>query len=428
MLGAVFVLFFVLIFLGVPLAGCTGLPALLPYFANSHFTANPLFILRAVETNLDSTSMIAIPLFMLSGAIMAEGGISKRLFNIFALIVGDRTAGMPIAVIVTCLFYGAISGSGPATVAAVGGMTIPLLIELGYDKIFVAGLVATAGGLGVIIPPSIPFIVYGVACGVSIGDLFLAGIVPGFLVAFSLIAYAYIYCKRHGEDKEKIRANHARLKKTGFVHAFKEGFWAILTPVIILGGIYSGIVTPTEAACVSVFYAIFVCLVFYKSMTLKDIPRFLKGAVKSVGPICLLMGFAGAFGKVITLLHASTIIAGFLTETIQSRVLFLLMINIVFFFIGMVGETSSSIMIMGPVLLAAAQSYGVSEIQFGVILIINLAIGLVSPPIGVNLFVAAPMIEEPAMKVAKAAVPFMIAFLISLQLITYIPQLSLMFI
>nr|WP_280515703.1 TRAP transporter large permease [Cuneatibacter sp. NSJ-177] len=426
-MGIVFILFFVLIFLGVPLAACTALPSILPYVADNTFTGNYQFVLRAVVSALDSTSLIAIPLFMLSGSIMARGGISRRLFDVFAYFIGEVTAGIPCAVVVTCLFYGAISGSGPATVAAVGAMCIPILTKLGYDKIFSTALVATAGGLGVIIPPSIPFIVYGVACGVSVGDLFIAGIVPGILVAFVLMLYAYLYCKRRGEDKEKIRANHQELKKKGCLRVLKEGFWALLTPVIILGGIYSGIVTPTEAACVSIFYAIFVCLAFYKSMKLKELPAFLAGAVKSYAPMCLLLGFGGAFGKILHLLHAPEIISDYLTSTIDSKVLFLLLINVVFLFLGMVGETTSGIIIMGPVILTAAQSFGVSPIHFGVILIINLAIGLVSPPIGVNLFVAAPLVGESPMRIAKAAVPFMLFFLAALLIVTFVPQLSLLF-
>ena len=411
----------------MPLAACTALPSILPYVADNTFTGNYQFVLRAVVSALDSTSLIAIPLFMLSGSIMARGGISRRLFDVFAYFIGEVTAGIPCAVVVTCLFYGAISGSGPATVAAVGAMCIPILTKLGYDKIFSTALVATAGGLGVIIPPSIPFIVYGVACGVSVGDLFIAGIVPGILVAFVLMLYAYLYCKRRGEDKEKIRANHQELKKKGCLRVLKEGFWALLTPVIILGGIYSGIVTPTEAACVSIFYAIFVCLAFYKSMKLKELPAFLAGAVKSYAPMCLLLGFGGAFGKILHLLHAPEIISDYLTSTIDSKVLFLLLINVVFLFLGMVGETTSGIIIMGPVILTAAQSFGVSPIHFGVILIINLAIGLVSPPIGVNLFVAAPLVGESPMRIAKAAVPFMLFFLAALLIVTFVPQLSLLF-
>lgn len=428
MVGIVFLVFFVMIFLGIPLAVCTALPSILPYTVNAAFAGNYQFVLRAVVSALDSTSLIAIPLFMLSGSIMARGGLSKRLFDVFAYFIGEISAGMPCAVIVTCLFYGAISGSGPATVAAVGTMCIPILVNLGYDKIFATALVAVAGGLGVIIPPSIPFIVYGTSCGVSVGDLFLAGVIPGILVAVLLMAYAFIYCKRHGEDKEKLHANHQKLKEKGLFGVLKEGFWALLTPIIILGGIYSGIVTPTESACISIFYAIFVCMVFYKSMSFKDLPGFMAGAVKSYGPMCLLLGFGGAFGKILNLLHAPDIISSAVTGAISSKIVFLLLINLVFLFLGMVGETTSGIVIMGPVFLEAAIAYGVDPIHFGVILIVNLAIGLITPPIGVNLFVAAPLVDEPAMKIAKAAVPFMVMMLIALALITYIPQISLVFI
>ena len=292
MLGTVFAVFVVLLFLGIPIAGAIMIPTILPSLVLPAFAGNMKFLLRAVVSGLDSTPILAIPLFMLSGAIMAKGGISKKLFDIFAMFIGKVTAGMPCAVVITCLFYGAISGSGPATVAAVGAMCIPVLIELGYDKKFAAAIVATAGGLGVIIPPSIPFIMYGVTTGVSVGELFIAGIVPGFLIAFCLMFYCWIYCKRNGEDKERIAANHKALKDKGMFNVLKEGFWALLTPVIILGGIYSGAVTPTEAACVSVFYAIIVSVWIYKTMRLRDVITYMKDAVKSYAPICLLIAFA----------------------------------------------------------------------------------------------------------------------------------------
>lgn len=214
-----------------------GIPSLLPSLMDEGFAGNALYIMRSLVGGIDSTPIIAIPLFMLSGDLMAKGGISKRLFDIFAVLIGKKTAGIPCAVIVTCLFYGAISGSGPATAAAVGSMCIPLMLELGYDKKFTAALVAAAGGLGVIIPPSIPFVVFGVSTGVSIGALFVAGVIPGILIALALMINAYIYCRRNGEDKSLIADNHNSLKKRGVFRVFRDGFWALLSPVIILGGL-----------------------------------------------------------------------------------------------------------------------------------------------------------------------------------------------
>ena len=240
MLGIVFGAFVVLLFLGLPIAGSMIFSTLLPSFMVENFPGNLNYMLRAVVSGLDTMSILAIPLFMLSGAIMAQGGISRKLFDIFAVFIGKFKAGMPCAVVVTCLFYGAISGSGPATVAAVGAMCIPVLTELGYDRKFAAAIVATAGGLGVIIPPSIPMIMYGVTTGESVGDMFTAGIVPGVLIAASLMTYCILYCVRHGEDKERINKAVDALRSKGYLRVIWSGIPALLTPVIILGGIYSG--------------------------------------------------------------------------------------------------------------------------------------------------------------------------------------------
>ena len=424
MLGIVALMFIILLFLGFPIATAMIFPTMFPALMDPKFMGNMSMIIRAVESGWDSTPVLAIPLFMLSGAIMANGGISKKLFDIFAFFIGKVKAGMPCAVVVTCLFYGAISGSGPATVAAVGAMCIPVLVELGYDKIFAAAIVATAGGLGVIIPPSIPFIMYGVTTGTSVGDMFTGGIIPGFLIAFCLMAYCVIYCVKHGEDKAKINAAVDKLHEVGLWGVLKEGFWAILTPVIILGGIYSGIVTPTEAACVSVFYAIVVSCFIYRTMKVRDVWTFMKSAVKSYAPICLLLAFAIAMGRILTILQAPAIIAGIVTSTFSNRYTFLLVLNIIMLIMGMFMDTASAIAILGPILLQTATGFGIHAVQFGVILVTNLAIGLVSPPIGINLFVAAPLVESDSWTVGKKAIPFIGFFLVALALITLIPAFS----
>ncbi len=424
MLGMVAGVFVVLLFLGFPIATSMMLPTMLPTLMDSTFAGNMSFLIRAIESGWDTTPTLAIPLFMLSGAIMANGGISKKLFDVFAFFFGKLKAGMPCCVVITCLFYGAISGSGPATVAAVGAMCIPILVELGYDKVFAAAIVATAGGLGVIIPPSIPFIMYGVVTGTSVGDMFTGGILPGILIALCLMIYCVMYCIKHGEDKEKINASVGALREKGFFGIFKEGFWAILTPVIILGGIYSGIVTPTEAACVSVFYAIIISCFVYKTMKVKDIWTFMKSAVKSYAPICLLLAFAIALGRVLTLLQAPALIANLITSTFSNKYTFLLVLNLILLVMGMFMDTASAISILGPILLATATGFGIHAVQFGVILVTNLAIGLVSPPIGINLFVAAPLADTDSWTLGKKAIPFIGFFLVALVLITLVPSLS----
>lgn len=363
---------------------------------------------------------------MLSGALMTRGGISKRLFDVFAIIAGRKTAGTPCAVVITCLFYGAISGSGPATAAAVGAMCIPILRELGYGKEFSAAIVATAGGLGVIIPPSIPFIMYGLFTGESVGSLFLAGILPGCLIALTLCFYCWFYCKTKGEDKAKISENYDSLKQRGFRNVLKDGFWALLTPVIILGGIYGGFVTPTEAACISVFYALLICLFIYKSIRLRDIPHFFKDAIASYAPLLLCIALAQGFSRILILVKASDAIQSLIAATIHGKTALLLVLILLLLFIGMFMDCGPAVMIIAPILLPVAKSFGVNGIHLGVIMVTALAIGFVTPPFGMNLFVTAPIVEIPVVELGKKALPFILCFILALLLIAFIPQISLL--
>ncbi|MEN1759313.1 TRAP transporter large permease [Anoxynatronum sibiricum] len=375
----------------------------------------------------DTTPILAVPLFILGGVLMAEGGISRRLFNFFAYFVGNLPGGLPCAVILTCLFYGAISGSGPATTAAVGSMTIPFLVEMGYNKTWSAGMIATAGGLGVIIPPSIPFVLYSLATGVSTGALFLGGILPGILIGLAMMVYAVIYCIRNGEDKEKINIKMSELRAKGFLSLLKESFWALMSPIIVLGGIYSGIVTPTEAAVISVFYSLFVSLVIYKSFTVKSIVPFLGKAVKTYAPLCFVLAFAIAFGRVLALAKAPALIENFILSNFTSSFTVLTGIVVVFLVLGMVMDTGPAIVILSPILLPAVQAMGVHPVHFGVIMVCCLSIGLATPPFGLDLFVAGTLADTAPMNVAKTAIPFILAFAIALFLITYIPWFSLVF-
>lgn len=375
----------------------------------------------------DTTPILAVPLFILGGVLMAEGGISRRLFNFFAYFVGNLPGGLPCAVILTCLFYGAISGSGPATTAAVGSMTIPFLVDMGYNKTWSAGMVATAGGLGVIIPPSIPFVLYSLATGVSTGALFLGGILPGILIGLGMMVYAVVYCVKKGEDKQKINTKMKELRSNGFLKLLKESFWALLSPVIVLGGIYSGIVTPTEAACISVFYSLFVSLVIYKSFTVKEIIPFLAKAVKTYAPLCFVLAFATAFGRVLALAKAPALIEGFILNNFTSSFTVLTGIVVIFLILGMVMDTGPAIVILSPILLPAVQALGVHPVHFGVIMVCCLSIGLATPPFGLDLFVAGTLSDTPPMNVAKKAIPFILAFGVALFAITYVPWLSLAF-
>ena len=412
----------VLLLLSVPISAGLSISSLLPSLLDPNFPVKGEYIIRSMLGGIDSFPLLAIPMFVLSGILMERGGVSKRLFDIFAYFLGNRLAGMPCAVIITCLFYGAISGSAPSTVAAVGSMTIPMLVSMGYDKTFITALVAVAGGLGVIIPPSIPFILYGMASGTSVGDMFMAGILPGFFIALLLILYSLWYCKRYGEDKEKIHAKISILHQKGFKKVFLDSFWALLTPFIILGCIYSGIASPTEAAVISVFYALLISVFIYKTLKLKDMKAILVESIRTFAPLLFILASAVAFSRVLTLLQAGE----FILSNFHTKLSILLIMNVILLAVGMVMDTSPAILILTPILLPIAQGAGVNPIHFGIIMVVNLAIGFVTPPIGINLFVASSLTDIEVFKIARKALPLVLIFLVALLILTLVPQISLL--
>ena len=419
----VFVVFLVAIILSVPIGVSMILGSAAPIMLLGQGGVIPQIVDNTLS-GANSTPILAVPLFILGGVIMAEGGISKKLFNFFAFFVGRFPGGVPCAVVLTCLFYGAISGSGPATTAAVGAMCVPFMVSLGYDKTWTAGLIAVAGGLGVIIPPSIPFVLYSLATGVSTGKLFLGGIIPGILIGAVLMIYAVIYCVRKGEDRALIKKRMAEMSRQGFLHLFLDSLPALLCPIIILGGIYSGFFTPTEAAVVSVFYALIVSLFIYKTITIRELIPFLCGAIKTYGGLAFVLAFATAFGRVLSLTHATAAVQNFITSNFHSGFAVLTVCTVIFLILGMVMDTGPAIIILSPVLLPAVQKLGVDPVHFGVVLVCCLSIGLATPPFGLDLFVAGNLAEEPPMSVAKKAIPFILAFMAALFLITYIAPIS----
>ena len=422
---AVFILFVICLVIAIPVSISLGIVAVLPGAFDPSFTASASYVIRSMLGGIDSFPLLAVPMFVLAGILMAHGKISQKLFDVFVYFIGKRTAGIPCAVIITCLFYGAISGSAPATVAAVGSMTIPLLIELGYKKDFATAIVAVAGGLGVIIPPSIPFIMYAMATGESVSDLFLAGIVPGLMIGALLMFYAYYHCRRYGEDKEKIDAKVTELREKGFLNILKDSIWALISPVIVLGCIYAGIASPTEAAVISVFYALFVSLFIYKSIKVKEIWGIMVEAMKTYAPILFILATSTAFSRVLTLMQVPQTVSAWILAHFSNEIVLLIIINIFLLIVGMVMDTTPAILILSPILLPIVQSIGMDPIHFGVVMIVNLAIGFVTPPIGVNLFVASSLTDVPVMHIAKKAMPMIGYFLLALLLLTFIPAISL---
>lgn len=424
--GVIFLIFFICLMIAIPISISLGIVSILPGILDSSFTVSAKYIVRSMFGGLDSFPLLAVPMFIFSGILMARGGISKRLFNVFSYFLGKFTAGIPCAVIVTCLFYGAISGSAPATVAAVGSMTIPFLCELGYDKKFATAIVAVAGGLGVIIPPSIPFIMYGTTTGESVSDLFMAGIIPGVIIAALLMIYSIVYCNKYGEDREKINKVTGELRKNGLFKLLKESFFALLSPIIILGCIYSGVASPTEAAVISVFYALILSVFIYKSIEIKDIFDVCVETIRTFAPILFILATSVAFSRVLTLMQVPQIVSEWILTNFSNKIIILLVINLVLLVVGMVMDTTPAILILTPILLPIVTAIGVNPIQFGVIMIVNLAIGFITPPIGINLFVASSLTDVPVMDIAKKSIPMIICFLIALLLFTFIPSISLM--
>lgn len=421
----ILITFILCILIAIPISISLGIASVLPSIIDPSFTASSQFIIRSMVGGMDSFPLLAVPMFVLSGIIMARGGISKKIFDVFAFFFGKFTAGIPCAVVATCLFFGAISGSAPATVAAVGSMTIPVLLNLGYDKKFSTAIVAVSGGIGVIIPPSIPFIMYGMVSGESVSKLFTAGIVPGLLIAMCLMLYCIYYCKKHGEDKLLIDSVIYKLHEKGCFFLIKESFFALMTPIIVLGCIYTGITSPTEAAVISVFYAIFVSMVIYKNLNIKQLIDIFTESVRTYSPLLFILAASMAFSRVLTLMQIPQIMSEFILSNLSSKLVFLIIINVFLLLIGMVMDTTPAILILTPILMPIIEGFGINPIHFGIIMVVNLAIGFVTPPIGVNLFVASSLTDIPVVDIAKKALPMILCFLFALALITIFPYISL---
>lgn len=383
-------------------------------------TATLLFQVRSVVTAVSSFPLLAIPLFILAGDLMYTGGLSRRLVGLVDAFLGSLKASLAYVTVCASTFFAAISGSGPATVAAIGSNVIPEMVNRGYPRTYGTSLSAAAGIVGVLIPPSIPFVMYGISAEQSVGTLFIAGIIPGLIFSVAIAATArYLY------SKQNIQAKTQKFSKEHAVTSFKDAVWAILAPVIVLGGIYGGIFSPTEAAAISVGYAIFLGVFIYRELTWKIIFETFARSTKTTATCLGLVAFASTFGRLMTLQQVPVKIANMLLSFSDERVVILLIINIFLIFVGMFMETIASIIILTPILLPVVMKVGVDPIHFGVIMTANLAIGFCTPPLGVNLFVASGVSGLSVDSIIKGIIPYLGIMLVVLMLVSYLPVLTL---
>jgi C4-dicarboxylate transporter, DctM subunit len=380
---------------------------------------NMLVSVKEMFSSINKFPLAAIPFFILAGNLMETGGISRRLVEFAKSIVGGVQGGLPMTCVLTCMIFAAVSGSSVATTFAIGAILIPALIKHGYPTPYAAALQATSAELGVIIPPSIPLILYGVSAEVSIGELFIAGFGPGLLIGGALMLFVWIWCKYKGWGKND---GEGRLS---FGKATWQAGWALMMPVIILGGIYGGVFTPTEASAVAVFYALIVGMVIYREIKIDNLYAILKKSVVSSGVIMFIIANAGLFAFLITRAGIPDAIGHYLKEMLQSPALFLLGVNAALFLIGMFIETSAAIIVLAPILAPVAMHFGVDPVHFGLVMVVNLALGMITPPFGVNLFAACTVAKISLDRIITSLIPFVLVILGCLLLITYIPEISL---
>lgn len=407
----------ILFLMGVPIAVAIGLASVIGI--ETHGRLPLLLVAQRMFTGIDSFPLMAIPLFILAGNLMSAGGISHRLVELAKSLVGGVQGGLACTCVLTCMLFASVSGSSVATTFAIGAILIPAMVRHNYPKPLAASIQASSAELGVLIPPSIPLILYGVSTDTSVGQLFIAGLGPGLVVALSLMALVLVICRLRGIGKDDGR------DRTGIGAAFLSALPALLVPVVILGGIYSGVFTPTEASAVAVAAALIVGMGFYRELKIRDLPEILKKTIISTSAIMIIISAAALFSFLIARSGLPNDIAAWFREVFESRIAFLLAVNFLLLIVGMFIETSAAILVLAPILAPIAIAYGVDPVHFGLIIVVNLALGMITPPLGVNLFAACAVANLPVEKIIPQLLWFVLTVFAALMVITYVPAITL---
>ena len=415
--GVLFFLFFFLLLIGSPIAIALGAStfATLVFFTD----INPIEVSSMMFEKIEHYSLMAIPMFILAGQLLSKGSSSQRIIEFAKSIVGHLPGGLPMAAIFASIIFAAVSGSSPATVVAIGSIMFGAIQQAGYPKKYAIGTIATAGSLGILIPPSIVMIVYGVTAEVSIGKLFMAGIIPGIMIGIMMMVVTYIGAKRLGFERTEPESFALRLKKMG------NASWALMTIVIVIGGIYGGIFTPTEAAAVAAVWAFIVSMFIYRDIKWNELFTLFLESAKTSAMIMFIIANAMLFAHFLTIENVPQMITNTLLEWHVGPLLFLMIVNVLLFFAGDFMEPSAIIMIMVPLLLPVAVALGIDPIHFGIVIVVNMELGMITPPVGLNLFVTSGITGESLKDVVIYALPWSMTILVGLLLVTYIPQISL---
>jgi len=407
----------VLMALGVPLAAVVGVAALLCVISFTSIPPQALF--QQLYQGSEYDLLQAVVFFIVAGNVMTRGSLAHRLIKVGQALVGGFSGGLAITSVLLCMFFAAISGSSPATVVAIGTIMIPALVKSGYDQRFSVGLLTCAGSLGVMIPPSIPMIIWAVVVGVSVTKQFTAGFLPGILIGLALMAYSYVMARKRGWRVSR------KISWQELIEALKQGAWGLFMPFLVLGGIYSGAFTATEAAAVAFVYALLVELFIHRSIRVKDMMPIFKESVLTSAMLLFIIANASVLSYYFSVDQIPERVADFLVRYIDSRFMFLLLVNIALLIMGCFMDVVSAMLVLGPVFMPLLQRFEIDFIHFGIIMVLNIEIGFLTPPFGVNLFVASGVTGKDVLEVARSVAPYLVIMLGMLLLITYVPWISL---